>query len=174
MAFNETKVNGKFGTNITLRTDDVEDTDTNPYATYARVEPIITEERFTANPSYQDKHFYTVGELAVKTTDLLYWKILYPTKIVKISAQVSIAPTGDNIILNIKKRRNVNGIISDPTTIKTLTIQQMQTIIQTGNEEEYTLDELDSIGIEVQTIGSIIKGSDLVVSFKYFSTGNPN
>jgi hypothetical protein len=173
MAFNETKVNGKFGTNITLTTDDVADTNTNPYATYVRVEPIITEERFTSNPSYQDKHFYTIGELAVKTTDLLYWKILYPTKIVKISAQVSIAPTGDNIVLNIKKRRNVNGQISD-TTIKALTIQQTQTIIQTGNEEEYTLDELDSIGIEVATIGSEIKGSDLVVSFKYFSTGNPN
>lgn len=170
MAFNETKVNGKFGTNITLITDDVADTNTNPYATYARVEPIITEERFTANPSYQDKHFYTVGELAVKTTDLLYWKILYPTKIVKISAQVSIASTGDNIVLNIKKRRNDNGTITNET-IKTLTIQQTQTISQTDNNEQYILDDLDSIGIEVATIGSIIKGSDLVVSFKYFSTG---
>lgn len=172
MAFNETKVNGKFGTNITLTTDDVADTPTHPYATYNRVKTITTEERFTSNPSYQDKHFYTVGELAVKTTDLLYWKILYPTKIVKISAQVSIAPTGDNIILNIKKRRNENGTAQPSnTTIKTLTIQQDQTVIQTGNDEEYILDELDSIGIEVTTIGSIIKGSDLVVSFKYFSTG---
>jgi hypothetical protein len=170
MAFNETKVNGKFGTSITLTTDDVSDTNTNPYATYARVQPIITEERFTANPSYQDKHFYTVGELAVKTTDLLYWKILYPIKITKISAQVSIAPTGDNIVLNIKQKRNVNGTITN-ITIKTLTILQNQTTIQTDNDEEYILDELDSIGIEISTIGSTIKGSDLVVSFKYFSTG---
>jgi hypothetical protein len=170
MAFNETKVNGKFGTNITLTTDDINDSTTHPYATYARVEPIITEERFTSNPSYQDKHFYTVGELAVKTTDLLYWKILYPTKVIKISAQVSTAPTGDNIVLNIKQKRNDNGTITN-TTIKTLTILQNQTTAQTGNDEEFTFDELDSIGIEVSVIGSTVKGSDLVVSFKYFSTG---
>jgi len=172
MAFNETKVNGKFGTTITLTTADIDEAQNGlrPYATYARVAPIITEERFTANPSYQDKHFYTVGELVVKTTDLLYWKILYPTKINKISAQVSTAPTGDNIVLNIKKKRNDNGTITN-TTIKTLTVLQNQTTAQTGNDEEFTFDELDSIGIEVQVVGSTIKGSDLVVSFKYFSTG---
>jgi len=170
MAFNETKVNGKFGTNIILTTDDVTDSELNPYATYARIEPIITEERFATNPSYQDKHFYTVGTLAVKTTDLLYWRILYDTKIVKISAQVGTAPTGDNIVLNIKQKRNNNGTITN-TTVKTLTILQNQTTTETQNNEIYDFDNLDSIGIEISTIGSTIAGSDLIVSFKYFSKG---
>ena len=170
MAFNETKVNGKYGTNIVLTTDDVSDSQDHPYATYDRVQPVINEERFNSNPSYQDKHFYTVGSIAVKTTDLLYWKILYPTKIIKIIAQVGTAPTGDNITLNIKRKRIVDGDITI-TTIKTLTILQNQTNAESEINELYTLDGNDFIGIEVSTIGSTIAGSDLVVSFKYFSTG---
>ena len=143
--------------NVTLDTDNVPEGDNNLYYTSDRV-----VDTMRVNPIIQDRHFYTVDELAVKQGDL-YWRIISPIKLLQAKAYVGTPSVGADISLHVIK--------NDSTAPEDLLYDL--DITSTTNEvyidQEYTLAVGDYLRVDVVQTGTTTKGSDLIVSFKYHS-----
>ena len=161
MSHNLTKVNSQPGLSVSLNTDNVQEGTTNLYYTETRGLATISNER-TDNPTYQDKHFYTIGELSVKQ-GTLYWRIIHDLKITKVIAHVKTPSIGVDISIHVVKNDNVNP--SD--LLYDLDIQATQN--QVTNNTDKNLVAGDFIRIDIVQIGTTVKGNDLTVSFQYQS-----
>jgi len=164
MAFKLTKVNSLPGENISVDTDDVPEliNATNLWYTQARADTAIDARRL-AQPTIQDKHFYTLEELSVKTGDL-YWQIVSPIEIMSVQAVIKTSPVGSKITLDVVK--NEGATIAD--TLFTLEIFPNDQTVQ-SNTSSKQLAAGDYVRIDILQIGSTTPGSDLTVSFKYKS-----
>ena len=164
MAFKLTKVNDLPGEFISVVTDDIPEplNPTNLWYTQARTNADIDSRRQT-NPTIQDKHFYTLDELAVKTGDL-YWQIVSPVEIVSVQAVVKTSPVGGKITIDIVK--NQGSTIDD--TLFTLDIFPNDQLVQ-SNTPAKQLAAGDYVRIDLLQVGTTTPGSDLTVSFKYKS-----
>lgn len=164
MAFKLTKVNSLPGENISVDTDDVPELPnaTNLYYTQERTNSDIVAHR-NSNPTIQDKHFYTVGEIALKIGDL-YWQILSDIEIISVQAILKENPIGGKVNLAIVK--NLGSDLSD--TLFTLDIFPNDNIV-ISNTPAVTLQAGDYIRVDILQVGSTSPGSDLTVSFKYRS-----
>jgi|13_taG_2_1085334.scaffolds.fasta_scaffold00160_2 S-adenosylmethionine:tRNA-ribosyltransferase-isomerase (queuine synthetase) len=164
MAFKLTKVNSLPGENISVDTDDVPELvgATNLYYTQARTNSDIVSHRNT-NPTIQDKHFYTIGEIALKVGDL-YWQILSDIEIISVQAVLKENPVGGKVNLAIVK--NLGSALAD--TLFTLDIFPNDNLV-ISNTSAVTLQQGDYIRVDVLQVGSTTAGSDLTVSFKYRS-----
>ena len=145
--------------NVTLNTDNVDELEgaDNLYYTHDRF-----LESMRTSPIIQDRHFYTVDELAVKQGDL-YWRIISPIKLLQAKAYVGTPSVGADISLHVIK--------NDSTAPEDLLYDL--DITSTTNEVfidyEYTLAVGDYLRVDVVQVGTTTKGSDLIVSFKYHS-----
>ena len=164
MSFKLTKVNSLPGENISVVTDDIPEsaTPTNLWYTNQRVVSDIESNR-TSNPTYQDKHFYTTGEVVPKTGDL-YWHILSPIEIEQVQLYVKTAPLGSN--LGIQVTLNQGAQLSD--NLYSLQLTPGSNLIQ-SNSGSVTVDSGNYIRIDVLQVGNTTAGSDMIVSFKYRS-----
>lgn len=164
MSFKLTKVNSLPGENITVVTDDIPEsgTPTNLWYTNARVVADVESNR-NSNPTYQDKHFYTTGEVAPKIGDL-YWHILSPIEIEQVQLYVKTAPTGSN--LGIRVTLNQGAQLSDD--LYSLQLTPGSDLIQ-STSGSVTVDSGNYIRIDVLQVGNVTPGSDMIVSFKYRS-----
>lgn len=153
----EFDINSNQFINVTLDTDNVSEGVNNLY--YTDVRGLAT---MRDNPIIQDRHFYTVDELAVKQGDL-YWRIISPIKLLQAKAYVGTPSVGADISLHVIK--------NDSTAPEDLLYDL--DITSTTNEvyidHEYTLAVGDYLRVDVVQVGTTTKGSDLIVSFKYHS-----
>ena len=143
--------------NVTLDTDNVDEGTNNLYYTDAR--GLVTMQ---ANPIIQDRHFYTVDELAVKQGDL-YWRIISPIKLLQAKAYVGTPSVGADISLHVIK----NDSTAPEDLLYDLDITSTTNEVFINNE--YTLAVGDYLRVDVVQVGTTTKGSDLIVSFKYHS-----
>ena len=112
---------------------------------------------------YLNKHFYTNGNLTIKTGDLL-WYQNEDIKIEKIEARLQTAPQTSPVTLSIEKILGSNNAITELCQL-----QINSNLKYDSNEDEFELLDGDAIRISVLGIGSSsFPGSDLVVSFKYY------
>jgi hypothetical protein len=102
-----------------------------------------------------ERHFNYPGILSTSLGATRWW-ILGNGSITKISARVTVAPIGANIVAYINK----NG-----TTIHTATISA-NTYSSTSNVN-LSISDGDYITVDIVNIGSSLAGSDLVISFLY-------
>ena len=163
MSHNLTKVNSQPGLSVNVTTTTVNE-GTNLYFTEARTLSVVETERET-NPVIQDKHFYTTGEVAVKQGDL-YWRIISPIKILECKAYVGTAPTGATLSLHVVK----NDSSAPEDLLYNLDINVSSN--ETSSQTSHTLAVGDYLRVDIVQIGSTVKGSDLIVSFKYQSILN--
>ena len=161
MSYKLVKINNDPGRIVELETTEVPE-GTNLYYTEDRATASILAHRETV-PTYQDKHFYTTGQVAVKTGDL-YWNIIHPITIVSVSAKVKTAPSGAALTFYVQK----NGAQSPDDLLYDLTIPPNSNSI-TSNQAAVDLEVGDYIQIDIASVGDPIPGSDLIVSFKYYS-----
>lgn len=164
MSFKLTKVNNLPGENITVVTDDIPEpaNPTNLWYTNARVVSDVESNR-TTNPTIQDKHFYTVGDVVVKTGDL-YWQIISPIQILQAQLFAKTAPTGSNLGIVVIKNAG-----TQPTDeLYDLELIPGSTLIQ-SNTSPVSLAAGDYIRVDVLQVGNTSPGSDMIVSFKYRS-----
>lgn len=161
MSYKLVKVNNDPGRIIDLDTTDIPEGN-NLYYTTSRADTDIESHR-TDNPTYQDKHFYTVGNLAQKTGDL-FWHMMHQATISNITARVKTAPVGADLTLYVQK----NGGQAPSDLLYTLTITDGSTSVN-SNQAAQTLQPGDYLQIDVATVGTTTPGADLVVSFKYYT-----
>jgi len=164
MSFKLTKVNNLPGENISVVTDDIpEDVNaTNLWYTNQRVVSDIETNR-TSNPTIQDKHFYTTGDIVVKTGDL-YWQIITPIEILEVQLYVKTAPRGSRLGIAVVK--NDGSQPSDE--IFSLQLAPEANIVQSSTAA-VSLQAGDYLRINVLQIGNTFPGADMIVSFKYRS-----
>lgn len=158
MAYKITKVNQNYGPDINLTTANVSESQ-NLYFTEERAISASALHR-TTNPTYLDKHFYTVGALEQKTGDL-YWQILSPIKIVEVTVTLGVAAQGNSITIYVQK----NGGNSPDNLLYDISLAPLSSFKITGGEK--ILNKGDYIQIDVAAIGSVSPGQDMTVSFKY-------
>lgn len=158
MAYKITNVNGDRGPNIVLQTTQIPE-GSNLYFTEQRGFDASLLNR-TQNPTYLDKHFYTIGALEQKVGDL-YWHIINPIKIVQVFAKVKIPSVGNSIALYVQK----NGGNSPDKLLYDITINPGALSATAGGDK--ILQPGDYIQIDVASIGSVSPGADLTLSFKY-------
>lgn len=162
MAFKLTKVNQLPGQFISIVTDNIPEPEQNPvnlWYTDQRADERILEIRNTI-PTIQDKHFYTVGEIAVKQGDL-FWHIVAPIEILSCTAQIKTSPTGNKLQVVVTKNTGANP--SD--TLYDLDILPSE--FTTTSNSPVQLVSGDYIRIDILQTGSQVSGSDLTVSFAY-------
>lgn len=164
MSFKLTKVNDLPGENISIVTDDIpEDANaTNLWYTNQRVVSDIETNR-TSNPTIQDKHFYTTGNVVVKTGDL-YWQIITAIEILEVQLYVKTAPLGSNLGIAVVK--NDGSQPSDE--IFSLQLAPGANTVQSSTAA-VSLQAGDYLRINVLQIGNTFPGTDMIVSFKYRS-----
>tara|TARA_S200000501_G_scaffold373169_1_gene419688 strand:- start:395 stop:907 length:513 start_codon:yes stop_codon:yes gene_type:complete len=168
MAYKLTKVNNDAGRLISLDTNNVdEDVNTpeaqrNLYYTTTRADTDIGNHR-TQNPTFQDKHFYTTGAVQIKQGDL-FWNIVHPITIVSVSATLKTAPVGSNLTFYVQK----NGGLAPADLLYDIDILSSSTTAA-SNQAPVTLQSGDYLQVDIASIGSQTSGSDLIVSFKYYS-----
>lgn len=164
MAFKLTKVNNLPGEKIILETDDIPESAnaTNLWYTDTRAETVVQAHRETS-PTIQDKHFYTVGEVAVKIGDL-YWQIISPIEILQTQLYLKTPSSGSNLSVNIIK----NGGGDPANLLYNLELIAGDNIVQ-SNSGSATLQAGDYLQVDVLQVGSATSGSDMIVSFKYRS-----
>lgn len=164
MSFKLTKVNNLPGELISVVTDDIPESlnANNLWYTQQRVSSDIQAQR-VSNPTIQDKHFYTVGEVAVKTGDL-YWQIISPIEILEARAYLKIPATGNLLEAQVVKNTGANP--SDILFTLELLPNSSSVI---SNTPAVTLLAGDYIRIDILQVGSATPGSDLIISFKYRS-----
>lgn len=160
MSHNLTKVNSQAGLSVDINTSNITE-GTNLYYTEARALSSIETER-ASNPVVQDKHFYTTGEIAIKQGDL-YWRMISPVKILECKAYVGTAPTGTTLSLHVVK----NNSSAPEDLLYNLNIEVSSN--ETNSTDSHILQVGDYLRIDIVQIGSLVKGSDLIVSFKYHS-----
>lgn len=164
MAYKLTKVNNNPGEFISVDTDDIPELQnaTNLWYTQQRVDADVLAHRQSV-PTLQDKHFYTVGEIATKQGDL-FWQIISPIEIISTQAVLQTAPAGSNAQFDIVK--NLGSNPSD--TLFSLTLSPGSTFVE-SNTAPVQLAAGDYIRVDVLQIGNVSPGSDLTISFKYRS-----
>lgn len=168
MAYKLIKVNDDAGRLISLDTNDIpEDVNTpeaqrNLYYTVSRANTDIGNHR-TQNPTFQDKHFYTTGVVQVKQGDL-FWNIIHPITIVSVSATVKTAPVGSNLTFYVQK----NGGLAPTDLLYDIDILSTSNS-GASNQAPVTLQSGDYLQVDIASVGNQTPGSDLIVSFKYYS-----
>lgn len=158
MAYKITNVNNKYGPDIQISTGDVPET-TNLYFTQQRGIDASLLNR-TQQPTFLDKHFYTIGILEQKTGDL-FWHIISPIKIVQVTAHVKTPAIGNTITLYVQK----NGGNDPEKLLYDIDINPGSPSASVGGDK--ILVPGDYVQVDVAAIGSTFAGSDLTVSFKY-------
>ena len=161
MSYKLTKVNEDAGRLISLQTSDVPE-DVNLYYTTPRANTDIAAHRVDV-PTYQDKHFYTTGAIAIKQGDL-YWNIIHPITIDSVSISIGEAPIGSNVTIYVQK----NGGQAPSDLIYDIDILP-NTNIAVSNQPSVSLQQGDYLRVDVASVGNQTPGSDLIVSFKYYS-----
>ena len=114
--------------------------------TIANLQAVKNQTTFITNLNQQ-------GELAV-TTGTARWYAPFDLSIISISAKVSVAADGP-VTLIVRKNNTTNQTFSIPTG----------TLV--GNGSTMAMSEGDYITLNVTTVGSVAKGENLVVQFKY-------
>lgn len=161
MSYKLTKVNDDAGRLISLETSDIPEGN-NLYYTTPRANTDIQAHRVSV-PTYQDKHFYTTGIVAIKQGDL-FWNIIHPITIHSVSVSVGTAPIGSNLTIYVQK----NGGQAPSDLIYDIDIlQNSNTAV--SNQPQETLQAGDYIRVDIASVGNQTPGSDLIVSFKYYS-----
>ena len=117
--------------------------------TIANLQAVKNQTTFITNLNQQ-------GELAV-TTGTARWYAPFDLSIISISAKVSVAADGP-VTLVVRKNNTTNQTFSIPTG----------TLV--GNGSTMAMSEGDYITLNVTTVGSVAKGENLVVQFKYKQT----
>ena len=107
----------------------------------------------------REKTFYFPGDMAIQSSPVR-WYPQYSFSITTIRARVTTAPSGSDILLNVRKNGNV---VSTLSIINGLDRTSINTNISFG------LD--DFITIDVASVGSQVRGSDLVVDMIYTGLG---
>jgi hypothetical protein len=102
-----------------------------------------------------ERHFNYPGILSTSIGTSRWW-ILGSGNITKISARVTVAPIGSNIVAYINK----NG-----TTVHTATISA--NTYGSTSDVNLAISDGDYITVDIVSIGSSLAGSDLVISFLY-------
>lgn len=77
-----------------------------------------------------------------------------------VSARVGSAPTGSNVVVDIKK--NGVSIYSTPANRPTIIAGTNQAVV--GTHDSVSLTDGDYLTVDIVSIGSTVPGSDLVVS----------
>jgi len=117
--------------------------------TIANLQAVKNQTTFITNLNQQ-------GELAV-TTGTARWYAPFDLSIISISAKVSVAADGP-ITLVVRKNNSTNQTFSIPSNSLT------------ANGSSIVMSEGDYITLNVTTVGSVAKGENLVVQFKYKQT----
>lgn len=162
MAFKLTKVNQLPGEHITVVTDNIPEPSENPtnlWYTDQRADARINSIR-TSNPTVQDKHFYTVGEIEVKQGDL-FWHIVSDIELLSCAAIVQTASVGNKIQIAVVK----NGGNDPADTLYDIDI--LPNSFTEASNSTAQLSAGDYIRIDILQRGTTTPGSDLVVSFAY-------
>lgn len=158
MAYKITSVNGDHGPNINLTTASVQE-NTNLYYTSDRAKQDAFLNR-TENPTYLDKHFYTVGSLEQKVGDL-FWRILTPIKIVEVTLTLEVPAQGASTTVYVQK----NGGNSPDKLLYDISLPPLATSKIVGGER--TLYPGDYVQVDIAAVGSVSTGQNLTVSFRY-------
>jgi len=159
MAYKITNVNNKYGPDIQISSGDVPEAITNLYFTEQRGKDAAKLNR-TEQPTFLDKHFYTIGLLEQKTGDL-FWHVIFPIKIVQVTANLKTPALGNTVTLYVQK----NGGNDPEKLLYDIDINPGVSVANVGGDK--ILLPGDYIQIDVAAIGSTFAGSDLTVSFKY-------
>lgn len=158
MAYKITSVNGNHGPNIQITTLNIPE-NTNLYYTSDRAKEDSTLNR-VENPTYLDRHFYTIGALEQKVGDL-FWRILTPIKIVEVTVNLNVAAQGNSTTIYVQK----NGGNSPDKLLYDISLPPLSVGKIVGGDR--LLYPGDYIQVDIAAVGSISTGQDLTVSFKY-------
>lgn len=109
----------------------------------------------TGPSEVQEKQFNKPGALTVSEGNAIW---LLPTSLIveNIIASVSLAPVGDDIIVEVKK----NGV-----TLTTLTILANTTSVELT--QNFSFNKNDEVSINITQVGSTEPGTYLIVSFLF-------
>jgi hypothetical protein len=108
--------------------------------------------------SQLERHYNVPGIVAVSTGSSRWW-IQSNILITQLRAQVTIAPTGTGIIINVNKNGSQIAQLSIAATTNSI---ESAVNIFAAKDDYFTVDVIQK--------GSIIAGSDLVISFLYRRT----